>query len=224
MIAEAMAADSPLTIGVLGPLSTVASAILLEPRLVERDVTVVWIGGPPYDGLLGRTGGAAGIEFNLSNDIAAANVVMGSGIRVVQVPEPTYRMCSVGYPELREKIGDAGPLGEYLVRQLIEWNDRWNGEAIERRSLGDSPAVGMMLNPGGGVLRRRPAPRFADDGTRRRRPWPHGRGGRVLRYALPLRGHVREDPGVRRALSGRCHPRAALTALSLAAMMRHNDA
>ena len=165
MIAEAIADDSPLTIGVLGPLSTVASAILLEPRLVERDVTVVWIGGPPYDGLLGRTGGAAGIEFNLSNDIAAANVVMGSGIRVVQVPEPTYRMCSVGYPELREKIGDAGPLGEYLVRQLIEWNDRWNGEAIERRSLGDSPAVGMMLNPGGGVLRRRPAPRFADDGT-----------------------------------------------------------
>jgi len=165
MIAEGMAEHGPLTIGVLGPLSTVASALLIEPRLVERDVTVVWIGGPPYDGLLGRTGGDAGIEFNLSNDIAAANVVLGSGIRVVQVPESTYRMCSVGYHELREKIGRSGPLGQYLVQQLVDWNDRWNGEAIERRSLGDSPAVGLMLNRGGGVLRERPAPRFSEDGS-----------------------------------------------------------
>lgn len=165
MIAEAMADGGPLTIGVLGPLSTVASAILLEPRIVERDVAVVWIGGPPYDGLLGRTGGEAGIEFNLSNDIAAANVVLGSGIRVVQVPETTYRMCSVGYHELREKIGSGGALGEYLIAQLVAWNDRWNRDAIERRSLGDSPAVGLMLNPYGGVLRERPAPRFADDGS-----------------------------------------------------------
>ncbi|GAB2610661.1 nucleoside hydrolase [Pseudactinotalea suaedae] len=165
IIEEAMSEDAPLSVLVLGPLSTVASALLLEPRLVERDLTVIWIGGPPYDGVLGRTGGDAGIEFNLSNDIAAANVVLGSGVRVIQVPESTYRMCSVGYHELQEKIGEAGELGAYLVRQLIEWNDRWNPSAIERRSLGDSPAVGLVLNAGGGVIRRRPAPRFTDDGA-----------------------------------------------------------
>ncbi len=165
IIEESFADSSPLTVLVLGPLSTVASALLLEPLLVERDLTVVWIGGGPYDGLLGRSGGEAGIEFNLSNDIAAANVVLGSGIRVIQVPETTYRMCSVGYHELQEKIGGAGELGAYLVRQMIEWNNRWNRSAIERRSLGDSPAVGLVLNGGGGVIRRRPAPRFADDGS-----------------------------------------------------------
>src|SRR5690606_33092290 len=131
IIEESMADDAPLSVLVLGPLSTVASAILLEPRIVERDLTVIWIGGPPYDGLLGRTGGEAGIEFNLSNDIAAANVVFTSGVRLLQVPESTYRMCSVGYPELREKVGPCGELGAYLVRQLVEWNDRWNRSAIE---------------------------------------------------------------------------------------------
>lgn len=165
MIEEAMSDGGPLTIAVLGPLSTVASALLIEPRIVERDVTVVWIGGPPYDGLLGRTGGDAGIEFNLSNDIAAANVVFGSGVGLVQVPESTYRMCSVGYHELRQKVEPCGELGAYLVTQLVDWNDRWNRTAIERRSLGDSPAIGIALNPGGGVLRERPAPRFADDGS-----------------------------------------------------------
>ncbi|WP_156253056.1 nucleoside hydrolase [Pseudactinotalea terrae] len=165
IIEESFAEDSPLSVLVLGPLSTVASALLLEPRLVERGLTVIWIGGGPYDGLLGRTGGEAGIEFNLSNDIAAANVVLSSGLRVIQVPETTYRMCSVGYHELEEKIGGAGELGAYLVRQMIEWNARWNRSAIERRSLGDSPAVGLVLNGSGGVIRRRPAPRFAADGS-----------------------------------------------------------
>lgn len=165
IISEAFAEDSPLSVLVLGPLSTVASALLLEPALVERDLTVIWIGGPPYDDILGPTGGEAGIEFNLANDIAAANVVLSSGVRVVQVPSSTYTMCSVGYAELEEKIGGAGELGAYLVRQLVEWNAAWNRSAIERRSLGDSPAVGLVLNPGGGAIRRRPAPRFADDGS-----------------------------------------------------------
>lgn len=165
IIDEAMSDGGPLTIAFLGPLTDMASAILLEPGILERDVTVIWIGGPPYDDLLGRTGGDAGIEFNLSNDIDAANVVLSSGVRVIQVPESTYRLCSVGYAELRQKVEPCGELGAYLVRQLIEWNDRWNPSAIERRSLGDSPAIGLMLNPGGGNLRVRPAPRFAADGS-----------------------------------------------------------
>lgn len=165
IVDEAMSDGGPLTVAFLGPLTNMASAILLEPRILERDVTVIWIGGPPYGDVLGRTGGEAGIEFNLSNDIDAANVVLSSGIAVVQVPESTYRMCSVGYEELRQKVEPYGEIGAYLVRQLIEWNDRWNTSAIERRSLGDSPAIGLMLNPGGATLRRIPAPRFTADGA-----------------------------------------------------------
>lgn len=165
IIQEALSDDGPLTVAFLGPLTNMASAILLEPTIIERDVTVIWIGGPPYGDQLGRTGAEAGIEFNLSNDIDAANVVFSSGIRLVQVPESTYRMCSVGYAELRQKVEPHGELGAYLVQQLVAWNDRWNTTSIERRSLGDSPAIGLMLNPGGGVMRRVPAPRFAADGS-----------------------------------------------------------
>jgi hypothetical protein len=73
-------------------------------------------------------------------------------------------MVSVGYAELDEKIGQAGPLGEYLIRQLHEWNDTYHPEPIESRSLGDSPAISLMLYPRGGTFRIIPAPRFGAEG------------------------------------------------------------
>ncbi|WP_223189858.1 nucleoside hydrolase [Nonomuraea terrae] len=153
--------DHPLHVAFLGPLTDMASAILLAPELVRRPVVVIWIGGPGYRGY------AEGpqVEFNLSNDIHAANVVFGSGITVWQVPRDVYTKVSVSYAELEEEIGDAGPLGRYLIEQLREWNAAHHPEPIESRSLGDSPAIALMLFPQSGNLRVRPAPRFGADGS-----------------------------------------------------------
>lgn len=151
--------DDPLFVAFLGPLTDMASAILLDPAIVDRNVTVIWIGGNDYSGL----DGGPKIEFNLSNDIPAANVVFGSGITVWQVPNSVYRMVSVSYAELDAKVAGAGPLGEYLVRQLKEFNAR-NAVPIESRSLGDSPAISLMLYPNSGNFRVRPAPRFGVEG------------------------------------------------------------
>jgi inosine-uridine nucleoside N-ribohydrolase len=153
--------DDPLFVAFLGPLTDMASAILLDPELVHRDVIVIWIGGRGYGGL---APGWPGIEFNLSNDIHAANVVFGSGITVWQVPSDVYSKVSVSYAELDEKIGDAGPLGKYLIDQLHAWNAKYHPEPIESRSLGDSPAIALMLYPTSGAMRVRPAPRFGSDG------------------------------------------------------------
>jgi inosine-uridine nucleoside N-ribohydrolase len=152
--------EDPLFVAFLGPLTDMASAILLDPEIVHRDIVVIWIGGVGYGGLTSYPG----IEFNLSNDIASANVVFDSGIEIWQVPSSVYSMVSVGYAELDEKIGQAGPLGEYLIRQLHEWNATYHQEPIESRSLGDSPAISLMLFPRGGTFRTIPAPRFGAEG------------------------------------------------------------
>ncbi len=152
--------DDPLFVSFLGPLTDMASAILLDPDIVNRDVVVIWIGGRGYQGYTSYPG----LEFNLSNDIHAANVVFGSGMTVWQVTSDVYTKVSVSYAELDEKIGDAGPLGKYLVEQLKEWNAIHHGEPIESRSLGDSPAIALMLYPQSGALRVQPAPRFGVDG------------------------------------------------------------
>jgi inosine-uridine nucleoside N-ribohydrolase len=70
----------PLYVLFLGPLTDLASAYLQEPRIANR-LTAIWIGGGAYP--------SGSIEFNLSNDIHAANVVFSSPIPLWQVP----RMC-----------------------------------------------------------------------------------------------------------------------------------
>jgi purine nucleosidase len=153
-------ADDKLHVAFLGPLTDMASAILLDPEIVHRNVVVIWIGGVGYGGVETYPG----LEFNLGNDIAAANVVFGSGMTVWQVPSNVYSQVSVGYAELEEKIGGTSGLADYLIRQMVEWNATCHPEPIESRSLGDSPAISLMLYPRGGQFRVVPAPRFGREG------------------------------------------------------------
>jgi purine nucleosidase len=150
----------PLFVAFLGPLTEMASAILLDPDIVHRDIVVIWIGGVGYGGVETYPG----VEFNLSNDIAAANVVFDSGITVWQVPSNVYSQVSVSYAELEEKIGGTSKLADYLINQTVEWNRKYWPEPIESRSLGDSPAISLMLYPHGGNFRILPAPRFGQEG------------------------------------------------------------
>ncbi|MGG5820008.1 nucleoside hydrolase [Falsiroseomonas sp. HW251] len=141
----------PLHVAFLGPLTDMAAAILMEPRIVSRNVRVVWIGGGVWP--------VGGQEYNLSNDIAAANVVFRSGIEIWQIPKPLYRVMAVSYAELRERVEPHGRIGKYLVEQLIEHNAH-RPEPLEHRSLGDSPAIGVMMYPECGQSDWRAAPEF----------------------------------------------------------------
>jgi purine nucleosidase len=145
----------PLFVIFLGPLTDMASALLIDPTIADNpELTVVWVGGDPYDGV---HGGRPRGEFNLSNDVPSANVVLQSGVRVQQIPWTVYSMVSVGYAELDERVAPYGELGEYLVRQVKEFNATHVTEfEYEFRSLGDSPAVGVVLNPLGAFWRHHP--------------------------------------------------------------------
>lgn len=155
ILREAMKDDPrPLHVAFLGPLTDMASAILMEPRIARRNVRVVWIGGGHWP--------VGGREYNLSNDITGANVVFRSGIEVWQIPMTVYRMMAVGYAELHERVYDKGAIGKYLVEQLIDWNTRMVAGPIEHRSLGDSPAIGVMMYPDCGRWEYRPGPEWND--------------------------------------------------------------
>ena len=152
IIEEAMKDDDrPLHVAFYGPLTDMASALLLEPKIENRNIRVLWIGG--------NTWPSGGREYNLSNDIHAANVVMKSNLEVWQIPRTTYRTMSVGYAELIEKIYPQGEIGKYLVEQLLEHNAN-RRPAMEYRSLGDSPCIGIIMDPECGQWTWRPAPTF----------------------------------------------------------------
>ena len=152
IIEEAMKDDErPLHVAFYGPLTDMASAFLLEPQIQNRQVRVIWIGGGTWP--------SGGREFNLSNDIHAANVVMKSNLQVWQVPRSTYRTMGVTYAELIEKVYPQGEIGKYLIEQLLEHNAKTH-PYMEYRSLGDSPCVGIIMDPECGQFSWRPAPTF----------------------------------------------------------------
>ena len=152
IIAEAMKEDNrPLHIAFYGPLTDMASALLLAPQIEKRNIRVIWIGGGAWP--------SGGREYNLSNDIHAANVVMKSSLEVWQVPRNTYRTMGVTYAELIEKVYPQGAIGKYLVEQLLVHNAKTRPE-MEYRSLGDSPCIGIIMDPECGHFAWRPAPTF----------------------------------------------------------------
>ena len=153
IIAHALADDPrPLHVAFLGPLTDMASAILMAPEIASRNVRVIWIGGGYWP--------VGNREYNLSNDIAAANVVARSGIEIWQIPMKVYRHMAVSYAELYERVSDKGEIGRYLVDQLVPWNQRMVAEPIEHRSLGDSPAIGVMMYPECGDSEWVPGPEY----------------------------------------------------------------
>ena len=70
--------DSPLYVVAIGAITNVASALLMEPAIREK-IVVVWLGGHAYSWPDTK-------EFNMQQDVAAARVVFGCGVPLVQLP------------------------------------------------------------------------------------------------------------------------------------------
>jgi purine nucleosidase len=154
IIDEALKDDPrPLNVLFYGPLTDMASALLMEPRIGGKNVHVTWVGGADAPTHYGK-------EFNLSNDVHAANVVMRSTLAVSQIPYPVYGHVCVSYAELIDKVYPRGALGRYLVEQVVAYNAATSRMAMEYRSLGDSPAVGVLMAPQSGSWSWRAAPQY----------------------------------------------------------------
>lgn len=143
IVQEALRDDTttPLYLLCGGGLTNPASAYLLEPKIAGR-LRLLWIGGPEHSGLALPPPGAGKVEYNLSIDRIAAQVVLNdSPIPLWQVPRDAYRQPLVSLAELDERIGRQGPLGAYLLGSLADLLQRAKGSLGETYVLGDNPLV-----------------------------------------------------------------------------------
>ncbi len=160
IVDEAMRDDAlePLFAIFLGAITDLAAAYKANPRIAGR-LTAVWIGGGAYP--------HGGEEFNLGNDVPAANIVFGSDIPLWQVPRDVYKMPRVSLAELAVKIKPWGEIGDYLFRQLEEFNMlpthtlRW--PPGESWNMGDSPAVSLLIDDQNFDYELRHAPEVRED-------------------------------------------------------------
>lgn len=107
-ISKAYTSENPLYITAIGAITNVASALLLDPTMAAR-VVVVWLGGHAQ-----HYGGCD--EFNMRQDIAAARVVFGSGVALVQLPcMGVVSEFRFSRPELEFWFRDKNELCNYLI-------------------------------------------------------------------------------------------------------------
>lgn len=136
IVAEAMRSDSalPLYVAVGGGLTEVASAVLIEPRIVNR-MTLVWIGGD-------ATPQPRADETNFHIDPLAAHVLFNeTTVPIWQVSREAYRTCSVSASELQAQIGRCGRIGPWLMDRLFDVTRKYDNRLNtgETWTLGDNP-------------------------------------------------------------------------------------
>ncbi len=163
----------------IGAITNIASAILMDPGITGR-IAVVWLGGHGMDFHDTK-------EFNLIQDVAAARVVMGSGVPFVQLPcYGVVTAFSTSRPELEYWLKGKNPLADYLCRNTIEAAESYASGTAWSRVIWDVTAVAWLLNRGDRFMlsRLQPVSLPAYDGQYERCPASH-----LMRYVY----HINRD-------------------------------
>jgi hypothetical protein len=128
--------EDPLYVIAIGAISNVASAILKAPEIIDR-IVLIWLGGNPHYWPQTR-------DFNLRQDVGAAQVIFDSGVPVVQVPNwgvTSHMLATV--PEIERYVEPSGPVGQFLAMRFKEYESDHLGWSKE---LWDMAPVGWLLN------------------------------------------------------------------------------
>lgn len=113
LVDRAMNGEGLLYVAAFGAITNIASAILMEPEIVDK-IVVVWLGGQPlYFG--------HGLEFNLMQDVAAAQVIFNSGVPLVYIPcMNVASLLAVTEDEIRHKLLGSTKIGDYLAQNVLD--------------------------------------------------------------------------------------------------------
>ena len=141
----------------IGAITNVASALLLEPGII-RDVVVIWLGGHDRNHPDNR-------EFNLYQDVPAAQVIFDSGVPFFQVPCCTVaELLATSPAELRELCNGTGAIGDFLLHRTCDYVG--NGFAVSK-VIWDIAVIGWLRCREAYRSERLPAPLLDDTGRYR---------------------------------------------------------
>ncbi|WP_157209208.1 nucleoside hydrolase [Mariniflexile maritimum] len=139
LIKKAMASSpkNPLYVVPIGCITNIASAILIEPKII-KNIVVVWLGGNGLNWPDQK-------EFNLKQDVLSTQVVLNSGVPFVIMPcRPVVSHFQTTIPELKYYLKGKNELSNYLYNIVVEYSggrDAWS------KVIWDVTAVAWLVNP-----------------------------------------------------------------------------
>ncbi len=119
--------QGPLYVVGLGAATNIASALLIEPSIAER-IVVVWIGGHPYHW-------PNALDFNLKQDVAAAQVLFDCGVPLVHVPAgDVAASLTITLPELEAGLKGKSPIATKLFDNVERYYTETGANKKQPRS------------------------------------------------------------------------------------------
>lgn len=167
--------DDPLYVVAVGAITNIASAILQEPRIIEK-IVVVWLGGHALYWHDTK-------EFNLKQDVVAAQVVFDCGVPLVHVPcLPITSHLATTISELNDFVSGRGAIGDYLVEIVKGYHDDHTGWS---KALWDVSVIAYLVNPAWVPTNLVHSPILNDNVT-----WSVDQSRHLIRYAT----YIHRDP------------------------------
>jgi len=135
--ALASSPDNPLYVVTIGCITNIASALLIEPKII-KNIVVVWLGGNGLNWPNQK-------EFNLKQDVLAAQVVLNSGVPFVIMPcNPVVSHFTTTIPELKYYLKGKSELSDYLYNIVFEYS---GGHEVWSKIIWDVTAIAWLVNP-----------------------------------------------------------------------------
>lgn len=158
IISRVMSAPGEITLLALGPMTNVALALTVEPRLAQNLKQLILMGGAVLT--WGNVTPVA--SANLYNDPEAARILYQSGAPLVQVGMDVCRHTLIGHDHLERLRQADNDIARFLLQitPFIEQSYRKRGikTVVEGRGVhyNDVPSVAYTIDPNLFVTRRLP--------------------------------------------------------------------
>jgi len=138
-LASGYSSENQLYVVAIGAITNIASALLIEPT-IKNKIVVIWLGGNAHEW-------HTNAEFNLYQDVAAARIIFGCGVPLVQLPcMGVVSAFTTSGPELEYWLRDKNELCNYLLNSTVRQALEDGGLPTWTRVIWDVTAVAWLLD------------------------------------------------------------------------------
>jgi purine nucleosidase len=136
-IARAAREHAGLELLAVGPLTNLARALALDPKLPDRVAGLTIMGGHVRAVRLGGRELPPGIDYNLCSDPEATVAVLGAGFPITLVAADVTLQTWMGPGDV-QRLAGGGPLARVLAEMVLGWTEvqrrlfeSWGGDEPE---------------------------------------------------------------------------------------------
>lgn len=146
--------ENPLYVAAIGAITNIATAILLEPGIIDRMV-LVWLAGNDFND--------SPNVYNIYQDVTSAQIIFDSGVPLIHVPcNYVTSHLITGVPELETCIGGKNELCNHLVEMVKEYG---NNHYAWGKQIWDIGVIGYLMKEEFGSCEIVSAPILTDNIT-----------------------------------------------------------